>query len=550
MPPRRAIGSACRWALGLALLLSGCGAPQPICEGDACRATVQVTTEVFPVGYTNRLDVLFVVDDSAAGPLQGPLAAYLPQFMAPLEHLSRPADLHVGVITADRGAGRFTPPSCARPGGDEGGLQNQPVGETCGAAWLADPEERFLRLAGCWGGGFEAANFTGTLGDAFGCYAAVPATGCGYVQPLAALRAALEGCASPGGCAQAGNEGFLRPDAYLLVVIITSQDDCSVPGDSPLFDPTQTAPGSELGPPTPYRCFEFGTLCGNADPGRAPGARSGCVPGTKDPRYQLTPVEEFAAFLKALKPYDPRMVYVSVIAGPPAPVAVASDADGNPALQPSCTGSMAQATPGIRLLHFISQFDDDRASYVSICGGDLKQGLSGFFSELAVMPGAMCLREPPSDLEPDVDGLQPDAVVEECRFIHYDPWIEECQIVPPCDPVVCEPGTDWDCAWRRHDIPAGAPGCWYLWRDEDACPVRDWWANADEQHWVGSGYRFKVDHGGSATCIERAPPAGTYVWLQYVSCAADPAEGFYDCSPGCAPLWPRCCPTPARGCFP
>ena len=37
----------------------------------------------------------------------------------------------------------------------------------------------------------------------------------------AVARAALDGCDEPSGCKQTLNHGFLRPDAYLAVVVLT-----------------------------------------------------------------------------------------------------------------------------------------------------------------------------------------------------------------------------------------------------------------------------------------------------------------------------------------
>jgi hypothetical protein len=454
---------------GLALLLTGCQATPPACAGAGCQPS-QVTTGIFAFGYNNKADILFVMDDSAGGPLAGALVQYLPQFVAPLEQMWPPANLHVGVVTADLGA----------------------------AGALV--QGRFLLIDQCREG-YEEKNFDGTLGEAFGAYAAVPPTGSARVEPLAALRAALE-----------GNVGFLRPDAYLLVVVIAGQDDCSGPTD--------------VGAPTPYGCYEHAA--------------------------ELTPIEELATFLKGIKPADPRMVYVSVIAGPPSPVVVGMDADGNPALEPSCTGGMAQGTPGLRLARFVGQFDDDRGSFLSICGNDLAYAVAKAVEGGEEMYARQCLGAPLSDREPEVDGLQPDAVVEACFWIDSEAGQRECQAVPPCSPVVCEPTTEnnGDCSAQRHDVPAGALGCWYLWRDDPACPMSDPTEPVDEQHQVGAGYRFDVDWGSTATCPWRLPPSGTYVYVHYVSCGAEPSAGSYDCSPGCAAYWPRCCPTPTPGCFP
>ena len=41
---------------------------------------------------------------------------------------------------------------------------------------------------------------------------------------------------TPGGCRQPANEGFLRPDAFLAIVAMTNEDDCSAPPDSDLFE--------------------------------------------------------------------------------------------------------------------------------------------------------------------------------------------------------------------------------------------------------------------------------------------------------------------------
>jgi hypothetical protein len=35
-----------------------------------------------------------------------------------------------------------------------------------------------------------------------------------------------------------GNQGFLRSDARLAVFLVTNEDDCSLPDDSDLADPT------------------------------------------------------------------------------------------------------------------------------------------------------------------------------------------------------------------------------------------------------------------------------------------------------------------------
>jgi hypothetical protein len=79
-------------------------------------------------------------------------------------------------------------------------------------------------------------NFGGPFTSTFGCLADLGADDCGPVQPLAAAATLLSG--PP----RAGWEGFLRPDAYLLVVVVTASDDASGPPDAPT--PVQDAVAS------------------------------------------------------------------------------------------------------------------------------------------------------------------------------------------------------------------------------------------------------------------------------------------------------------------
>ena len=79
-------------------------------------------------------------------------------------------------------------------------------------------------------------NYTGQLEDVFTCIAAVGDSGCGFEQPLASVVRALGADGRP---APPENQGFLRPDALLFIVLLTDEDDCSVPAGSNLFDTTQ-----------------------------------------------------------------------------------------------------------------------------------------------------------------------------------------------------------------------------------------------------------------------------------------------------------------------
>jgi hypothetical protein len=524
-------------AAALLALLAGCTRDAPPGDWPPADPYPATTTGFAPVP-TNKIDLLFMVDNSSSPEAaQAPLRAYFPNFIRPLLRF----DLHVGIITSDLGAGVFTPPSCDTVGGDQGLLQNTPQPGFCATASLVDPGDRFLQLAPDPDGGAPTANFTGDIGDAFVCYLRHLGTaGCGYEHQLASVRAALAGCDVPGGCTQPANEGFLRPDALLAVLIFTDEDDCSAPPDSRLFDTSQTSLEAELGPLTSYRCFEFGTLCYGA--GRTPGRRDGCEPGNQDPdpHHQLIPVGEIADFLKWLKA-DPRMVHVTVVAGPPTPVQVGLDANGYPDLTPSCTGGSGAADPAIRLAAFTEHFDPDRAQFLSACTEPsllMQEASRGV--RRAVDLHCLAPSPPLRDRDSHLPGVQPDCAVED-RVPRadasgaYDP-----RVVPSCDPPVCDSATVSDCRCARHELAPGTPGCWFVWSDPTECPGPDLDLPPDRLT-----LRFAVDRGTDEGCTTPPAPAGTVTVVQCVTCAADPAAGVFDCSPGCARHWPDRCPADA-----
>jgi hypothetical protein len=532
-----------RLPLALACLVCACNTYD---LGRPGEGVAQASSDQFRQSLNNKADILFLVDNSGSmKPKQDSLRRYFPDFMEPLKSLPNVPDLHIGIVTSDLGAGLLQPaPGGCVPGGDRGVLQNAPRGDTCAASHLLDPNQRFLTFAPDPDGGPARTNFTGDIADAFACYAAVGEGGCGFEHQLGAVRAALAGCDTPGGCEISANEGFLRPDAYLAVVILTDEDDCSAPADSGLFDMSAAA-AARLGPPGSYRCFQYGNLCDGLDPGRTPGPRTDCAPGSPDPdpRYQLTPVEDFAQFLWDLKPEDPRLVYLSTIASPPGPVNVLA-VNGVPDLDTACSGGLGGMNrPAPRLAKLVSLFDSDRASQVSICVDDLQQAMGQIAHELAAILAHQCLGAPLRDVG-GAAGFHPDCAVTQRTTVDAATGTYQDVAVPPCDPVVCDPATapGGDCGCARHDLPAGAPGCWYVWANAAACPTLQAGTSADEVR-LGSGYQLKIDRGVDESCHDPAPPAGTTALVQCAACAADPAAGRFDCSPECAANWPRCCAT-------
>jgi hypothetical protein len=107
----------------------------------------------------------------------------------------QPASLHIGVIRAGR-------------------CDTSTRGAACGIAG----GEQFLRAEWCE----MVTNFQGALADGLACLADFGAANCAPAQPLAA---AVDALATP---PRAGWEGFLRPNASLMVVVIAGADDASV----------------------------------------------------------------------------------------------------------------------------------------------------------------------------------------------------------------------------------------------------------------------------------------------------------------------------------
>ena len=94
-------------------------------------------------------------------------------------------------------------------------------GTACGVA----APDQFVRSE--WCNTITNFNYGGGLGDAFACMGDLGAADCGPAQPLAAAVGWL--AAWP----RAGWEGFLRPDALLMVVVIAASDDPSDASGSP-----------------------------------------------------------------------------------------------------------------------------------------------------------------------------------------------------------------------------------------------------------------------------------------------------------------------------
>jgi len=362
---------------------------------------------IAPLPENRDIDLLFVVDNSGSM-AYGQTNARV-GFEALTASLSNmPAglpNLHVGVTSTDLGTGMFQITYCEEVGGDAGALVKgnctNPVGgknyiidvepqsceiskdtnntcsaHTCSQAnCAAEPTTMFVEdtATGCP----RCRNYDGgSLEEVFDCVANLGTMGCGFEQPLESMYKALD----PSNTA---NTGFVRDNAFLAIILITDEDDCS--GSNPqLYDNTQTDINSTLGPLTSYRCFEFGITC-DINSRTHLGARRDCVP-REDAAALLYPLSRYTQFLRALK--DPQMLIMAAIAGPVTPspsglgfdVEVGLDDQDQPEVQYSCASGSGNATPGIRIYNLISDMNDGEEApgwaYSPICTADQ----SGFFA--------------------------------------------------------------------------------------------------------------------------------------------------------------------------
>ncbi len=377
-------------------------------------------TKEIPVTLNDNVDILFVVDNSGSmKEEQTSLAANFPRFIQKLATLPNGLpSVHIGVISTDVGTGNS---DVCNGLGDDGKLQTNGCGGISGA---------FLSDLATAGGGRDR-NYTGDLGQQFACAAQLGIDGCGAEQPLESMRLALDPTRNQ-------NPGFLRDDAYLAVVIISDEDDCSTRdrGMFALADSTTSAL---------FSCSKYGLSCDEPDL-TAAGQKHACAPNEASP--YMFGVDEYADFLINLK--GEKNVIVAGITGDPDPVTVTTDNNGDPVLAPSCQSQFGKATPAVRNRAFLDRFSQRTA--VRICDSDLSAALDQIAVGILGAIGDPCIQGTLADGNPNADGVQPDCSVTD--VIHPDTATEEQHIRAACNAAV------------------GNTPCWRLVPDADQCG--DW----------------------------------------------------------------------------
>ena len=394
------------------------------------------------------IDVLFVIDNSASTQdKQTVFAANFPKFVAALDAFptGRP-NLHIGVVstTVDIGAPGFA--GCPSPNTTEDGrLQATPRVPGC-----TPPTGNFLSDIQSTGT-TRTTNYSGTLDTALSCIAKLGTSGCGFEAPLEAMKRALDG-------SHPENTGFLRDGAFLAVVILTDEDDCSVK------DPAIFALPADQAGPGDFRCQPlFAYKCDTPISPTTGGSYSNCTVRTDT--YLQDPAT-YAQFLSTVKP--PGRSVVALIAGDPTTSITMTGAITSPivqqlALEPSCmatiNGNAAIARPGLRLQDFLSPFGD-HGLFRTICQSDYSQALTDIGTLLfnAISP---CLEGNLDTRDGDLNnpGLQPDCVVSD---VVTDDAGDQSET--PMHACAMSDATTPD--------PAGARPCWWVAPDPVACTTQ------------------------------------------------------------------------------
>jgi hypothetical protein len=337
-------------AAAAAVLAAGCekDPPAPFCPGGQCVS--QQTRRYGETRPPRMVDLLLVIDDSPS--MRGKQAAVLERLQrvvaSTFPGLPGRVDLEMRVISTTAVGTAAGVPGCAAQR----------------SAACAAPAPGVFRWNQTCGAG---SNFEGPVDAAATCAARFDADGCPIEQPLAALEAELR--RSPP-----------RPEAYLFVVIVTDEDDCSFSSPPFALDPSATA-----GDPA-----ELSARCRDAD---AEG--------------RLEPLSRYVDFVHSLK--RPEHVLVSLVAGP-------------------CTGDGLDAPRAPRLERFASAWKEN-AVFTSLCAADWRSVLAPLGQWLWFTPlVASCLPEGLVDRDPAAPGIQPD-----CAFSERLNATGEERAIPACD---------------------------------------------------------------------------------------------------------------------
>ncbi len=410
----------------------------------------------YDVNPIRDVDILFMIDNSPSmATKQNRLARNFPSFIAELQKIPGPTgqpalpNVRIGIVSSDMGGAGSNASNCGtRPGGDRGIFQVLPG---CG---LDVTRQRYLESKDSG----KTNNFTGNLADVFSCMAKLGDVGCGFEHQLQATRLALYPTANVN---LAENAGFLRPNAYLAVILITDEDDCSAPPDTHLFEADLPGQSASL------RCAIKGHLCNGKEP-PVGDFTAPIIDCKSNEQGQLISVAEVVGNIKNLKPGRADRIVVAAITGSAGDgkykIGKVKDVDTGMDVfdyLPGCSfpgDPEATATPAIRVKEFVDGFGDN-GSIHNICMDDFSPAMKKIGEKLKAIISTTCIEAPLVDKEPKVDGLQADCQVSDRKT--QSGGIVDLPI-PQCG-------------------PGKSPPCWSLTKTPSC---------------LASGFKIDVDRGG------------------------------------------------------
>ncbi len=314
------------------------------------------------INVASEVDILFIIDNS--GSMVGEQRAIAESFSTFVDVLDERFGIdkyHIALVTTgvtSSGCGPCTagePYSCMNETGESGVFQDrrgsfvETAEDIFEFTFTPAPECRVIETSSektCF---YNSATESGTV--------LVGVNGCGYERGLAPMRMAL------GDLLNSANDGFLRENATLVVVVVSDEDDCGEVGDI-----TEGIAGAG------------GRLCYYAAKEVGPNNTFSHPDDVTSKPYRLTPVDEYYDFLMEVKDNRAGMVKFAAIVG----VQDKSDLstttieymdDSNPSSDihpacttPNCTGRYCSSYPGTRYVRLAQKFGIGKDGFVdTIC---------------------------------------------------------------------------------------------------------------------------------------------------------------------------------------
>lgn len=465
------------------------------------------------VAPIRQLDLVVMIDNSPS--MAGKQAKFNAQLPKLLQALKDPSDgtlpdLRVAIIDSDLGTGgAYSSGSCG-PNSNNGNMPYGDLGKFqmrgalgCG---VTDSTASYLEYKNG-----HPVNFAGDISAVFACLATnVGTLGCGMEHQLQAFEFAL----TAKGIGNDQQRTMLREQAYLGLVFLTDEDDCSAATNDGMFGDKVELRGESAS----LRCATRSHACGGKNLTSSPPdypttaaftsdvatckARTDACPNATDGNPDdwtdtsvptscspLKDVRKLAQEIKELKQNPDEQILVAGIFGVPIPgqnVPYKIDLVPNPNtadtahpqvydLWPICydpqhfqaTDASTYnaddvgwgATAGLRESAFVDEFGANGLKF-SICESDYSGAMSGIGLAIAKKLTNLCVDAPLADADPIQPGVQPTCdlristpTVDLSGKIIY---VESASSLPQCPAGSTNGNVAEDC-WQFVDDPARCP---------------------------------------------------------------------------------------------